>query len=1214
MADIVALESEINRLDPSTFQRLCDFVMIHQGATSLSSLGNVVGKRKTRKGTPDSFYHDDLNDKYVFCEYTTEGKNIVKKFKTDFDKCIEEANKRCIAISKIVFIHTSHLKIEEDKSIRDICKKANIKLEIIGLTELVYLINKNKYILKEIFNIDENYCTVSLQDFINNRSNNVASDLSSQFIGREKEIVELISAIKNNQFVFITGESGLGKSRIAVEALSKTNGTILCVENYRARNADSILSEVNLDEPTIIFIDDINEFSFVKQIVDALRTNEFKNIKLVATVRNYALQGLLNLFNEKEYSLIRIERMSNDDIKLILKNNFQIINKKYVERIVDIADGNVRIAVLAAKECCENGLQALYNSESLLADYYKKRVAEKFGEKYKEYATVMFIIAFLKKFNVDDFEVHLDLVSLSKLSKEEFTKKCFEIKDLEAFKVVLNKVISFDDQCLNNYIIYDAIVGSKIIDLSSFLTSFFEKYPSQIVDMLNIILNVYTSEATLEYIKNSVLSIWHVFKGKGGKTYDEFVSRFSSLNEEESICYCKDKLFASGSFTKIESFIPFEKPYSKNKYISILESIHSKAAIHYLFDALEYTSIRNDALASIEDLLAVADDDFTKNFDRQFLILSFIEKTGGSLFYELIKLAANKILTFYFEYTRFKDKKTLEHLSFELDDRYSSVVPLRAKVWELSMALPDESKYLFILNYCHFCPTEKSVQIFNKDIIAVEKLLDSITFKDNIYELAIHYNLKHQFKHVKKEWTFFDKKYEKEIQFFDLVIPEKVTYEKDEEDAIKQKISNYLSGLSVESFDYYLDLLNNFKIKQKADTYHINEFIDLLIDCIDKDDYVLFGNHLLSRDVLVERFLLRKYVVRLIDLFGDDALALLKSMHFNRFEESIILYFENYKSNTELSENDKKLFNKEVEDAINRKPSCMFDASPSMLWRYLSNSDAIEMLEITFEKVKQEGIILPYLLEMLFNPFSDPHKDFIFNAFATENKLDLYFEMFYYKCQHIRGSFYDESEYIFVFALFDISYLTRISELIICDDGHYDSDAFSGLWSQNNCLSFATTIFETYVKKSKYRHLGAFQLKHLLDLGNIPVEKYDVFNSLMLDLYKKSLNDEDTLYLIETMVNETNEDIRIKFISSIIPSYISPTAFSKYHFFTSVESFSGSYAPVIDKKIRFLKRLKEIIDDNPDYIEYSRHITDCINSLINQRNNVLIREASDTSW
>ena len=44
MADIVALESEINRLDPSTFQRLCDFVMIHQGRQKLKESRLICSK------------------------------------------------------------------------------------------------------------------------------------------------------------------------------------------------------------------------------------------------------------------------------------------------------------------------------------------------------------------------------------------------------------------------------------------------------------------------------------------------------------------------------------------------------------------------------------------------------------------------------------------------------------------------------------------------------------------------------------------------------------------------------------------------------------------------------------------------------------------------------------------------------------------------------------------------------------------------------------------------------------------------------------------------------------------------------------------------------------------------------------------------------------------------------------------------------------------
>ena len=80
-----------------------------EGYKFLGSLGSVIGKNKTSKGSPDSFFED--GDNYIFCELTTQerlstGETFLKKLKKDIDHCFDVKSGATVA--------TIHDKVNHD--------------------------------------------------------------------------------------------------------------------------------------------------------------------------------------------------------------------------------------------------------------------------------------------------------------------------------------------------------------------------------------------------------------------------------------------------------------------------------------------------------------------------------------------------------------------------------------------------------------------------------------------------------------------------------------------------------------------------------------------------------------------------------------------------------------------------------------------------------------------------------------------------------------------------------------------------------------------------------------------------------------------------------------------------------------------------------------------------------------------------------------------
>ena len=1212
MADIVTIENKINELDPSLFQRLCDNVMIFRGAKNFCSVGNVTGKRKTKKGTPDSFYFDEINSSYVFCEYTMQLDNIVKKFASDVQKCLQEANKRNITLSEIVFIYsTNDLQLSDEKTIRDLCSSKNIKLTVIGVTELAQIVNKNKYLLQAFFSIDErNRSILSLDEFVDENSAYSVSNMSYSFIGREKETNEIVDAINKNKYVFVSGDSGCGKSRLVVEALQRTNKRVLCVNKFYAKGINNLLDDLDQDIEFILFVDDINQLTYIKDVVDALKIKRFSKTRLVGTVRNYALQSIVNLFDDDGFRVVQIGAMPSDEIRELVKINLGITNPSFLDRIVEIANGNVRIAILAGEESLNHGLKSLFNSESLLSTYYKHRVAERFGDKYSNYIRVLFFVSFIGRVDLENLSNYRKLLSFIEIDEDDVKLKSFDLEKLEILKIISNRIVNVDDQCLSNYVVYDSFIASRIVDLGSFVRTLFNEYKSQIVDALNMISKVYTSKESIEYVKSEIVGIWNYFKEQGGKSYENFVSVFASLNEEESICYCREMLFNSGNYSQIASFEEFEKPvYGGNPYISILENIETAVSIHYLFKALMYVPVRNCAYASLERILTVKADDFNYGFSRFSPIIEEIKNTDGLLFYNILTLCASKILDFNFSYTSYSSKNQYIHYSFSLKDENKTIVPLRHQIWDLALLLSDDEKYKFMANFFNHYPSKDAKEIYQGDLQDAENVLKSINNKQRLKDIYICLRLKKHLKRTGLTWSPLKTKYNKEISFLMIVfrlLKDKYEYEEEE---YSKSLNHYVDDCTQKSFEEDVKLLASFIKIDSNESYKVYDFLTIVINKLDEERLLPFIETVLSYDSLINKQVLAISAGRIIELNGNH-FKIIETIKCNYKNELLLCYFEKRVEKQMIDASLKEKFKVFVENMIKENINCFDGIRPNVIWTLLNSTDVVNLISFIFEYTKNNKKVLPWTLDLLFNPYSEPNRSDIFKTFIESGRLNTLFDVFAYYLSRENNP-YGASEYTFAFADINVEYLRKTANLISKNDHYYECYAFKGLWNQDKYKEYSLIIFDEFVKEQKYLFLKAHCLKHILDLDS-PSETYqDLFIDVAEDLYVLYSNNTDVQNLVVELINETNDETRISFVVFLINHGLTVDEFSKYNFFSSMESFSNSYVPVINNKIMFLEKLRNEINKDPELIEYSRFLTSLINSYIKYKEDIKIKEALD---
>lgn len=168
----------------------------------------------------------------------------------------------------------------------------------------------------------------------------------------------------------MSGPSGIGKTRLALEVCRKQDGE--AVKVYCIKSNGNLLYEdikYYIDEPGkyLLFFDDANMVASLDNVLNTILTlPEAYNVKVLITVRDYARERVINsVLKYSKPNIIEIGRFKDDEIKDIVKNNLGILNSVYLEKIVEIANGNIRLAFLAGMRAIDDGYQAIRNAEDI---------------------------------------------------------------------------------------------------------------------------------------------------------------------------------------------------------------------------------------------------------------------------------------------------------------------------------------------------------------------------------------------------------------------------------------------------------------------------------------------------------------------------------------------------------------------------------------------------------------------------------------------------------------------------------------------------------------------------------------------------------------------------------------------------------------------------------------------------------------------------------
>lgn len=514
LSNVNHIQSKIMELEGGAFQDLFD-AYLHKkyNFKNIQTLGIGTGTNKPTKGTPDSFVRTD-DGKYILINYGSVKSQPAKKIQSDIMSCFDKAKLSLPKdkIKKIICGHCStNIHIEQYDSIVESIE--GVEIELIGIDTLSHdLAIIYPHIAKDKLGIaiDTNQF-FDVEDFVKAYdANGINAPINCEFFHRESEIIEACKSINDNTVTILTGPSGIGKTRLALELCRKQEGRtikVFCIKSNGNLLYEDIRFYITDPGNYLLFFDDANMVTSLDNVLHTILTySEDYEIKVLITVRDYAKERVINtVLKYSKPNVIEIGRFKDDEIKDILNNNLGIVNENYLKKITEIANGNIRLAFLAGIRSIDDGYQAICNAEDIFKNYYGRVIDD--AKLTKNDILMLFFITVAGPVKGNENRLYNDLKKLygKEIDEINTVEKLYYLELIDWFK---NEITKISDQSLGNYITYYVLVEKKWIDAKNIIAIGFPRYRNKVIYVLNTLVALFKSEELSRYIEDSIISAW----------------------------------------------------------------------------------------------------------------------------------------------------------------------------------------------------------------------------------------------------------------------------------------------------------------------------------------------------------------------------------------------------------------------------------------------------------------------------------------------------------------------------------------------------------------------------------------------------------------------------------------------------------------------------------------------------------------------------------
>lgn len=1202
--DINIIEQKILSMSGGEFQKLCVALFSKKYRDYINQTnGGAIGSNKTTKGQPDFVLKKKDSPAFILVECTTQIDNLEKKIKSDVEACIDESKSgiKTELIKEIIFCYSGR-KIDNSvySEIAADLKKLDIDFNAYGIEAIALEIYNNYQCLAADFleiQIPFSKCTFEIDEFISESEKNPFSpSLNKKFDFRKSEIKAIEDSFKQNQFVILSGSAGVGKTMLALE-YAKTR--VIAGEKWIVIKAIGNPNLEEIRESTCEYdcfvVDDLS--SFGKNVPDVIQILKGKNV--IVTSRKYLTNDLEDELKSlgTQYKIFDIGTLSDENIESIIKDNLGINNNDYLKKIVEVAKGNPRIAFMAAEESIKNGFSALFNDKNVFASYYFDRIKtiNNWKNKSEELLKVIGVVCLLKKTSIDALESDNSILTFINISKGEFKEAIKFLNDNDVISLFYDDVVTISDQCLADYLSYYVFLEKKLFNFSSVINFFFEKYPDNVVDMINMLGSMFNSKDGMEYIASEVQSSWDTLKQNANiKSLKLFCAKFALMNIDNSLLFLYEH-----TEEKEDTFLGVTNG-SVNWRISTISSlldVRTRMCCQIIEKMVLSKSIDCQI---ITDMLVqrhgITMKSYYSKYNTQIEILSFFIDNKEKCSLDFLKQYCLEMLKFDIIYTEGKGNKfDFNTLTLRAGD--GNLSQLRNKCFDVLFEC--DGVYDSLDTYFSCWPQEESAGIFELDLLTIEAKLKEKRDRDMIRELIIYLKSKRILDDHGLRWKFMEDSLEESLSLISPVIKKSADMP---DDTFKERENRrnelVLDEIMASSFDVNFkrfELFNKIiKFSSLLDS-DIIRFAELWFTTFPEKEIYNNIDIFLSFVNIADKFSYYNNLIvdRIIAEVGvNDAYAKIIGSTSEEFKGKVITHFF------------KKSFD-------------------------IDRATAIVLFDLYLEDIKialpKEFDIRDFLWSKI--PFDKIHL-FLTKYFnISERSMNGSYEsIFYLQNEECKGVFcYLLSE--------DYSLLEKMYCLIFKNDKSYfdyDGDCLKLIVDKDKNFSVVVLelLFQERMSFEYARRMkSVWECKEYICIGNLmfdfirskmnPIFFYN--GTIMFGFYsaegRKELTSKQLSWLI-SYLNSHKDDNSIKYLNNLVRELgdvtkkeyakhlinidVSKDLFEDFLQPPSFESYSGSYTLVINSRIAFYQNILKVIPDDISFIYHKQLVNEKIKNLKKQ--------------
>lgn len=233
--------------------------------------------------------------------------------------------------------------------------------------------------------------------------------------------------------------------------------------------------------------------------------------------------------------MVKLERLKDEQIRELVRDEFRVKNPLYLERIADIAQGNPRLAVMAAKVAVEaNTLESIANVSVLYDEYYRAIRQDLQGMGDPRLLKAAAIIAFFRVVDRSNVEQMGIINQAFGMAPNEFWSYTRQLHELEAVDIYENEVVKVSDQVLATYFFYLAAFREHHIDLTLMFERLFPSFRQRFLEALNPIFVAFGAEAT-KAIRPHVDAAWDLLLQQDNNDILYFMDLFWFIRPTETL-------------------------------------------------------------------------------------------------------------------------------------------------------------------------------------------------------------------------------------------------------------------------------------------------------------------------------------------------------------------------------------------------------------------------------------------------------------------------------------------------------------------------------------------------------------------------------------------------------------------------------------------------------------------------------------------------------